>query len=263
MFEDELIIGAYFYGNAERVIDIVDFARNLLKEIEKISPWSQPFDVSGYTKATSDLLVKEDLSNFNDVLLKVWKSSDRVYYDLDGTRTLEISENYSVKTGLRVTFSNFIQSQDESNRVSISLHMGQDHIGLASKNVPNNVLISVPKYRSGQINNSWAQKEVVEGLMRYLIDLVKPYQCAAFSSRNTVSEVDGRISLYKFNWLTYISVPEVCDLLSDSTFARECDEGLWFDFGNDVNTVATPCVKEAAMDINRRLIGANLESKRF
>lgn len=255
MVEDELIISAYFYGGPERAIDIADYSKSFLEYLETVSPWKRPFNVSGNKISTAEMPIYEDMSNFYDLLFLAWKSSRRVYYDAEGSRTLTFSELHTSPLGFSITFSDLPQGVKNEHRVSISFSMGKQYRqNVQSRNLHNAVLVSVRKFKDGERNSNWADREVIEKIMLHLISELNPFECSVWSSCSVLHEVDGVNIPHKFNWLTYITEKKICSELSKNLAAREFRDGLWFEFGRDVDTLSSPDVREAVEVIGRKII---------
>ena len=121
----------------------LDQARKFLLGLETVSPWRRPFDVSGITAKCGNLPIREDFSDFDEVVMKALGSYKNIRYrnanDPDDWR---LTMDAKSPQGFTTTFSDYVQkrSHEKSTVVSIKTsgippQMSQPKAGL------------VPRYR--------------------------------------------------------------------------------------------------------------------
>ena len=77
---DRLIVQVSGFGPGMTARQSIQRAKKIMLDLETISPWRRPFEVSGCTKETGDMPIAGDLSDFDEVVMRALQSYDDVRY---------------------------------------------------------------------------------------------------------------------------------------------------------------------------------------
>jgi len=248
---DKMVIQASGFGPVMTARQSIQRAKNILLDLEHISPWRRPFEVSGSTEATGDMPIAENLSNFDEVVMRALESRNDVrYYNEEEPDNFDLTLDSVSPYGFGETFSNACNVNRHEDRISISL----DSSGVQYKISLDDSLYSIciRAYEQGKINMAWSDPAVIFGLFNYFIDSFDPCHCKVFSS-NQLARLRTPESNYNMGWLNYTRDPKVAAVFSGTGKAVPYRNGVLLKFGDDVSALSDPKVDRELIEIRKTL----------
>jgi hypothetical protein len=104
---DELIVQVSGFGPVMTARQSIQRAKQIMLDLETISPWRRPFAVSGCTKETGDMPIAVDFSDFDQVVMRALRSYDDVrYYNENDPDNWKLTLDSLSPYGFRETFTN-------------------------------------------------------------------------------------------------------------------------------------------------------------
>jgi hypothetical protein len=236
-FPDAMIIHAVGFGPGMTARQSIQRAKKIMLDLETISPWRRPFEVSGCTRETGDMPIAADLSDFDQVVMRALQSYDDVrYYNENDPNNWKLTIDSLSPYGFRETFTNASSPGDYKNRVSVSLQASgvRDHVSR-----DNGIyVIRIPLFEQDQINAAWSNPAVVRRIFDYFIDNYDPMKCTVYGSHQNL-----RISLqpnYTIGWLNYTKEPKVVDVFAQTGKAAPYRAGVLLKLGEDASVFSDP-----------------------
>jgi len=248
---DKMIIQASRFGPVMTARQSIQRAKKILLDLEQISPWRRPFEVSGSTEATGDMPIAENLSDLEEVVMRALQSREDVrYYNEEEPDNWDLTLNSLSPYGFREAFTNAPSVDKYDNRVSVIFSSAgmEDRVSL-DDSLYN---IEVRAYERGQVNVAWSDPVIVFGIFNYLIDNFDPRHCRVFSS-NQLTRIRTPESNYNMGWLNYTRDPTVAAVFSSTGKAVPYRNGVLLKFGDDVSALSDPKVDQELIEIRKTL----------
>ena len=174
---DELVFGAGWRGRPMAAQEAANAMREFLVGLARISSWEPPCDVSGSTKRPAPLAIAEDLSDFDDAVLKAITAAS---FRASEAETGNVAPCAETAFGWCARFSDAPQRKTEEHTISIDIRLGaSDRFG------DSGIAIRVPSYKSYvEENGIWVMDELEhpQAIFEYLMDFLDPYCCAIHST---------------------------------------------------------------------------------
>jgi hypothetical protein len=250
-FPNELIIQASRFGPVMTARQSIERAKTVLLDLEQISPWRPPFSVSGCTAATGDMPIAEDLSDFDEVVMRALQSYTNFRYYNDGDpENLKLTPDSKSPFGFETAFSDERQRKEYRDRISVSLQSSgmQDQVSLDDSVY----MIEIRASDHGQANAGWANPSVVYGIFNYFIDEFDPLHCKVFST-SQLTRIRTSESNYGMGWLNYTRDPKVADVFYNTGKAVPYRNGVLLKFGDDASALFDPKVDQELIEIRKTL----------
>jgi hypothetical protein len=254
-FPDSMVLQAIGPGPQLTARQAVQRSKDFLMGMERISPWSRPFDVSGTTAEHGNMPIAEDWSDFNEVVMKALSDYDDIKYHNEGAPdnwrlTLDSRSPY----GFRSTFSDFVQKRKNQEAVGISIQTP----GKPPRWDYALIAIDVPLFQPTERNRDWSRPETVHAIFNYLIDFCDPTFCVVYGShqnlRNRVRVNGALVDGGRLGWLTYFKNPRLQMALSGDRRAAQYRGGTLLTLGDDSAAALTdPKVDEEILEVRQKL----------
>ncbi len=255
-FSDRLIIQASGFGPAMTARQSIQRAKTIMLDLETISPWRRPFEVSGCTKETGDMPIAADLSDFDEVVMRALQSYDDVrYYNENDPDNWKLTLDSLSPYGFRETFTNAPSAKEYKNRVDVSLQASgvRDHVSR-----DNGIyVIGIPSFEHDQVNAAWSDPAVIHRIFDYFIDNYDPLNCIVFGrgQRRRVRTLQGDNIL---GWLNYTRDPKVAGLLTKTEKAVPYRAGVLLKLGDDASVLSDPKIDAELIEIAQMLSSADV-----
>jgi hypothetical protein len=249
-FPDAMVIHAVGFGPAMTARQSIQRAKKIMLDLETISPWRRPFEVSGCTKETGDMPIAADLSDFDEVVMRALQSYDDVrYYNENDPDNWKLTPDSYSPYGFGESFTNAPSAEEYKSRVSVSL----DASGLKNNASRDNgvYVIRIPFFEQSQVNAAWSDPAVVYRIFYYFIDNYDPKKCTVYGSHQNL-----RISSqpnYTIGWLNYTREPKVADVFAQTGKAAPYRAGVLLKLGEDASVLSDP-----KLDVELKEIGEML-----
>lgn len=230
--QDSLIFAASWKSKPMVAQEVIDHMRSFLVGLARISPWEPPFDVSGSTMRQAHMPIAEDLSNFDEVVLKAMDNKEVRFFSEIEPDTMRIRPDSKTVFGMHATFSDYPQKKLKKNVVSIGFREG------SSDGSCNSVLtIQVPNYTPyTEENGLWAMSkdlEQPEAIFDYLIDFFDPYFCSVYSSAFKSEVTQWGIDINSpIGWRSYVRSPKVITALDGDPRVSRYGDGVLIEIGD-------------------------------
>jgi len=255
-FPDELVFQAAGFGPAMTARQSIESAKKILLDIESISPWRRPLEVSGCTEETGDMPIAEDLSDFEAVVMRALGSYDDIrYYNANDPDNWDLTPDSFSPYGFYETFTNAPTAQEYNRRVGVSLQAS----GLLNGKSCNNGIhvITIPFYGPKEFNAAWADPTVVARLFDYFIDNFNPLKCVVFGSEQAV-RISKPDSHYTLGWLNYTRDPAVAEVFTKTGKAVPYRRGVLLKLGDDASVVSDPRAEAEMSELAQKLSSAGV-----
>jgi len=250
-FADALIIQTFGFGPVMTARQSIQRARKILLDLEKISPWRPPFVVNGCTADTDDMPIAQDLSDFDEVVMRALGSYTEVrYYNEKEPDSWNLMPDSLSPYGFRETFSNACATNEYCDRVSISLRSSGRMNNVSLDDSLYNIAIRA--YEREQTNADWSKPNVVFDVVDYFIDNYNP-QGSVVYGREQLTRIRTPESNYNMGWLNYTRDPKVAAVFSGTGKAVPYRNGVLLKFGDDVSALSDPKVDQELIEIRKRL----------
>ena len=255
-FPDAMVIQASGFGPAMTARQAIQRARKVILDFETISPWRRPFAVSGSTKETNRMPIAEDLSDFDEVVMRALQSREDVrYYNENDPDNWRLTPDSYSPYGFGEIFSDAHAVKGYSGSISISLDSAGAERSVSHHNSVYSVRI--PFYAHDQINAAWSKPNVVYSIFNYLIDNYNPLKCVVFSTEQAL-----RISQagrdYTLGWLNYSRNPTVAGVFTKTGKAVPYRAGVLLKLGDDVSILTDPKTEAELIEIGQLLSSAGV-----
>ena len=255
-FPDELIIQASGFGPAMTARQSIQFAKKILLDLERISPWRRPFVVSGSTKETGDMPIAADLSDFDEVVMRALRSRvDVRYYNENDPDNWNLTLDSLSPYGFGATYSNACSVEKNEKRVYISL----DFAGVDDNVSRDNgvFVIGIRSFEHDQVNAAWSDPAVVHRIFDYFIDNYDPLKCIVFGlgQRRRIRTLQGD---YILGWLNYTRDHKVAGLLTKTEKAVPYRAGVLLQLGDDASVLSDPKIDAELIEIAKMLSSAGV-----
>ncbi|MFY9657258.1 MAG: hypothetical protein WAK01_11850 [Methylocystis sp.] len=251
LFPDKLVIQALGFGPAMTARQSIERARKILLDLETLSPWHRPFEVSGCTKETGDMPISEDLSDFEEVVMRALHSYDDVrYFNKDNAEDWTLNLDSYSPYGFRESFTNAPSAENYGSRVSVRLQASGLVDGASRDNGID--VIAIPFYEPSQSNAAWADPPVVSRLFEYFIDNFNPLKCVVFGSEQAV-RISNPNCDYTLGWLNYTRNPVVAGVFMKTGKAIPYRGGVLLKLGDDASVVTDRKAEAEMIEIARML----------
>ena len=248
---DELIVQVSGFGPAMTARQSIQRVKQIMLDLETISPWRRPFEVSGCTKETGDMPIAADLSDFDEVVMRALKSFDNVrYFNQNDPDNWKLTIDSLSPYGFMQSFSNAPSAGEYKNRVDVSLQAAgvTDHVSR-----DNGVyVIGIPFFEQDQVNAAWSDPIVVHRIFDYFIDNYDPLNCIVFGlgQRRRIRTLQGD---YILGWLNYTRDPKVAGLLTRTGKAVPYRAGVLLKLGDDASVLSDPKIDAELIEIAKML----------
>lgn len=107
--QDSLVFNAGWKSEAMVAQEVIDSMREFLVGLTRISPWAAPFDVSGSTARLSHMPIADDLSDFDELVLKAMGDPEVRFYSKNEPDTVQIRLDSKTVFGMHARFSDYPQ----------------------------------------------------------------------------------------------------------------------------------------------------------
>jgi hypothetical protein len=230
--QDSLVFSAGWKSNSMTAKEVVDVMRNFIVGLARVSPWGSPFDVSGNSKRLAYMPIAEDLSDFDEVVLKAMDDKEVRFFSESDPETMRILPDSRTVFGMRATFSDYPQKKLKKSLVTVNIGMGSSD---GSSN--GGVDIQVPLYTPYvEENGMWAMSEELEqpeAVFDYLIDFFDPYFCSVYSSAFKSEVTEWGIDINSpIGWRSYVRSPDVIAALEHDPRVRSLGSGILIEIGD-------------------------------
>ncbi len=253
---DELVIQASGFGRPMTARQSIQHAEKLLLDLEAISPWRRPFEVSGSTEETGDMPIAADLSDFDEVVMRALKSrADVKYYNENDQNNWSLTPDSFCPYGFGEIFTNAPSVSEYKYCVSIGIRDS----GLADNVFHNNAVyyIGIPFCTRDKINSDWTDPAVVFRLFEYLIGSYDPKKCVAYGNSQT-RRVYGLRKGYLLGWLNYTRDPKIAGIFMKTGKAVPYRAGVLLKLGDDVSVLSDPSIDTELTEIGDMLASAGV-----
>ncbi|MGG6898841.1 hypothetical protein [Rhizobium sp. BR 315] len=254
-FPDSMVFQAIGPGPHLTAKQAMERSKDFLIGMEKISPWSRPFDVSGTTAKHGNMPIAEDWSDFEDVVMTAFGDYDDVKYHNEGAPdNWRLTVDSRSPYGFRTTFSDFVQKRKNPETVGISIKTAGNPPRLDFSLVA----VDVPSFQPAERNGNWSKPETVHAIFNYLLDFCDPTFCVVYGSdqnlRNRVRVNGALVDGGRLGWLTYFKNPRLQMALSGDPRATEYRGGTLLTLGdNSVAALTDSKVDEEILEIRNKL----------
>lgn len=254
--QDNLVFSAAWKSRPMTAQEVVDLMRDFLVGLARVSPWEPPFDVSGVTMRQAHMTIAEDLSDFNELVLKAIDNKEvRFFSDSEPDATCIKPDSKSV-FGMHATFSDYPQKKLKKYAVTVDIGMGSSDGSCNS-----GVSIQVPFYTPYiEENGIWAMSKELEqpqAIFEYLIEVFDPYFCSISSSAFLLDVTEWGVDINSpIGWLSYVRSPKAIAALADDPRCSNYKGGILIKLGSDVTVFEDPSAREAAIEIRDKLRAA-------
>ncbi len=249
-FPDAMVIHAVGFGPAMTARQSIQSAKKIMLDLEAMSPWRRPFEVSGCTKETGDMPIAADLSDFDEVVMRALQSYDDVrYYNENDPANWELTPDSYSPYGFRETFSDVHAEKEYSRSISVSLQGSGLENNISSDDGV--YVISVPFFNHDQSNAAWSDPDLVYRLFNYFIDTCNPLKCTVFGSDQSL-----RISPqpnYAIGWLNYTREAKVAEVFEKTGKAVPYRAGTLLKLGDDASVLSDPKIDAELKEIGEML----------
>ena len=251
---DELVFGAGWRGRPMAAQEAANAMREFLVGLARISSWEPPCDVSGSTKRPAPLAIAEDLSDFDDAVLKAMAAAS---FRASEAETGNVAPCAETAFGWCARFSDAPQRKTEEHTISIDIRLGaSDRFG------DSGIAIRVPSYKSYvEENGIWVMDELEhpQAVFEYLMDFLDPYCCAihstGFLDGISVQRSEGMGGLL-LGPMSYTRSAKVRAALAGDSRVSEYRGGLLLMLNDRVDCFHDPAFRESAIEIRDKLRAA-------
>ncbi len=252
---DCLVFQATGFGECLTAQQAIDRARKFLLGLEAVSPWRRPFDVSGITVKHANLRIAEDLSDFDQVVMRALSSYTDVKYTNPGKpENWHLTSSSLSPYGFRTSFSDYIQRKKQSQRVDVSLKSSGSTKAMAHFVS----VITIRKFLPGEVNERWSQAENVRTIFDYMIDFFDPINCIVYSHKLIQGITDINADRFLLGWLTYTRNPRFRPQLVGTPRVRDYRDGILIELGDDASVLSDPKNREYLTEIRDKLRAAGI-----
>jgi hypothetical protein len=255
---DKMIIRASGFGAAMTARQSIENAKKVLLDLEAISPWGRPFEVSGCTKETGDMPIAADLSDFEEVVMRALQSFNDVrYYNRGDPDNADLTPNSFSPYGFCETFSNAPSSIVYKNSIAVTINSAyvRDMASLSNAIY----LIEVPLYQRGQFNEAWAHRDILYRLFDYFIDSCAPSRAIVYA-QSQGNRISKRNNSYMLGWLNYTMDPKVGEMFTATGKAVPYHGGVLLKLGDDVSVLSDPKIDAELVEIGEMLWSAGVRA---
>jgi hypothetical protein len=255
-FPDAMVIQASGFGEALTARLSIQRAKQVLLDLEKISPWQRPFRVSGCTEETDDMPIAADLSDFDEVAMRALQSyTDPRYYNENDPDNWELTPDSYSPLGFSETFSDIHSGKGYWDSICLHLQFASVKNLIASNDSV--YVLKVPFYQEGQINCEWSDPAVVRRLLDYFVDSCNPQRCVVFGSHQ-IARIAPKMNIYPLGWLNYTRDPKVADVFSKTGKAAPYRAGVLLKLGDDASVLSDPKIDAELLEISEMLSAAGV-----
>ncbi len=245
--QDKLVFSAGWKSRPMVAQEVVDQMRKFLVGLARVSPWEPPFDVSGSTMRQAYMPIAEDLSDFDEVVLKAMDDKEVRFFSESEPETMRIRPDSKTVFGMHASFSDYPQKKLEKTLVAVEIGMGSSD---CSSN--GGVSIQVPFYAPyTEENGMWAMSkelEQPEAVFDYLIDFFDPYFCSIYSSVFKSEVTDWGVDINSpIGWRSYVRNPAVIAALRGDIRVSDYREGVLIEIGDTPLVFKDPHAREEAL----------------
>lgn len=252
-FPDALIIQASRFGPVMTARQSIQRAKKILLDLERISPWRPPFNVSGCTAATGDMPIAADLSDFDEVVMRALQSYDdiRYYNDNDNDKNdWKLTTESMSPYGFAETFSMVGTDEEYKNRISVRLQSSGIKERISLDDSLYNIIIRA--YERDHVNAAWSDQSVVSGIFDYLVSNYNPLRCVVYG-RCQLSRIEVSGWNYTMGWLNYTRDLKTADVFHSTGRAIPYHGGVLLKLGDDVSVLSDPKIDEELIAIRKTL----------
>ena len=230
--QDRLVFSAAWKSKSMTAQEVVDAMRDFFTGLERISPWEFPFDVSGKSKKQAHMPIAEDLSDFEEVVLKALDDKEVRFFSQAEPETMSIRRDSRTVFGMHASFSDYPRKKVKKTVVTVDIGMGS-----SDGSCNGGVDIRIPFYTPYlEENGMWAMSkefEQPEAVFDYLVEFFDPYFCSVYSSAFTSEVTEWGIDINSpIGWRSYVRSPKVVETLASDHRVTGYREGLLIQIGD-------------------------------
>lgn len=230
--QDTLVFSAAWKSRPMTAQEVVDLLKHFLTELARIAPWTPPFDVSGKTQRLAHMPIAEDLSDFDDIVLKAMDDKEVRFFSVVEPDTMRIRPDSKSVFGMRVNFSDYPQKKQKKSMIQIEVGMGSSDGSCHS-----GVDIRIPLYTPyTEENGVWAMSkglEQPEAVFDCLIDFFDPYFCSVYSSAFKSDVTEWGLDINSpIGWRSYVRSSKVIAALKGDPRVRNYRDGILVEIGD-------------------------------
>lgn len=231
------------------VREIISFTKKLILELEEVSPWKRPIDATGPKRDLGNLKISNDLSDFEDVVLKTMTADKMKYIKDPDDGDYSVALDSTSYGACAINLSDFPQRKSVNESVMIRMNANSKKL----KKTIHGFGLSVPQFRPDEINQEWSDQKVVREVVRFLIEFLDPVYLSVIESTRTFSVLERGVDKYKLGWISYTSNKNFVDALSGFPDTRSFHNGILIDLGESVSTLNNPEADKKVLKIRDHL----------
>ena len=255
--QDYLIFNASWNGRPMVAKEVVELMREFLRALSRISSWEPPFDVSGSSMRLMHMPIKEDLSDFDEIVFKAMDDKKVRFFSDNRPDEMRIRPDSRTVYGMRATFSDYPQRTSKRNIVTVSIRAGSSDNSFGS-----GIHIKIPSYKPYiEENGIWAisdELEQPEAIFELLLDFCDPYMCTICSQEFLSDITDREIDINSpIGWMSYSRNPKIITALKDDPRASDFKGGILIKLGDNVSVFEDSMARKAAIEIRDKLRAAD------
>jgi hypothetical protein len=253
---DATVIQASGFGEALTARQSIERAKQVLLDLEKISPWRRPFRVSGCTEETDRMPIAADLSDFDEVVMRALQSDTEVrYYNENYPDNWELTPDSYCPYGFSEIFSDIHSGTNYWDSICLRLQSASVKNLVASNDSV--YVVSVPFFEETQINGEWSNPGLVRRLFDYFIDSCNPEKCVVYG-RSQNRRISPEKYIYTLGWLNYTRNPAVAEVFRKMGKAEPFRAGVLLKLGEDASVLSDPKIDAELLEISQMLSAAGV-----
>lgn len=230
--QDRLVFSACWKSNSMTAQEVIDIMRDFFIGLECISPWEFPFDVSGKSKKQAHMPIAEDLSDFDEVVLKAFDDKEVRFFSEADPEAIRIRRDSRTVFGMHASFSDYPSKSVRKFTVTVDIGMGS-----SDGSCDSGVDIRVPFYAPYiEENGMWAMStefDQPEAVLDYLVDFFDPYFCSVYSSAFNSEVTEWGVDINSpIGWRSYVRSPRVVEALEGDPRVTPYREGVMIQIGD-------------------------------
>ncbi|QGM45826.1 hypothetical protein [Methylocystis heyeri] len=253
---DAMVIQASGFGEALTARLSIQRAKQIMLDLEAISPWQRPFKVSGRTEETNRMPIAADLSDFDEVVMRALQSYTAPrYYNENDPDNWELTPDSYSPLGFAETFSDIHSGKGYWDSICLHLYFASVKNLVASNDSV--YVLKVPFYQEDQVNREWSDPAVVRRLLDYFIDSCNSEKCVVYG-RQQNRRISLEKNIYAIGWLNYTRDPKVAEVFRKTGKAAPYRAGVLLKLGDDASVLSDSKIDAELLEISEMLSAAGV-----